>query len=326
MRSIDEDIKSGNFSQLYVLYGSEEYLKKVYCNKLIKALTRDGDTMNFTTYEEEKPNAKEIIDLAETLPFLAERRVILIKNSGYFKSGCDDLVEYFKEICETTCFVFVEHKVDKGMKMYKAAQKAGRVIEMTTPGENDLMRWIASYLGRAGKKVRATTVRLIMERCGTDMSTLVGELEKLISYVGERDVIENEDVACVCTVEIGNHIFAMIDAIAEKRQKDALNLYYELLASKKEDSLGILSLIARQFNLLMQVKEISMKNSSSKFIAEKTGLKEFVASKYITRSRSFSYKTLRRAFEECVETNEAIKSGRIKDVLGVELLIVKYSA
>ena len=96
MKSIDEDIKSGEFKNIYLLYGEEVYLKRQYKDKLIKSLTNEGDTMNFSSYEGKDINPKEIIDLAETMPFLAERRVILVENSGFFKNTCEELAEYAK--------------------------------------------------------------------------------------------------------------------------------------------------------------------------------------------------------------------------------------
>ena len=84
MRTIDEDIKTGQFKQIYLLYGNEAYLKKQYKDKLKKAMADAEDTMNFSAFEGKDINVKEVIDLAETLPFFAERRVILIENSGFF--------------------------------------------------------------------------------------------------------------------------------------------------------------------------------------------------------------------------------------------------
>ena len=98
MKTIDEDIRSGNLKQIYLLYGTEDYLKRQYRDKLKNALTaagedsgmggmlsgRDGD-MNFNRFEGKDINPKQVIDLAETLPFFAERRVILIENSGFSK-------------------------------------------------------------------------------------------------------------------------------------------------------------------------------------------------------------------------------------------------
>ena len=89
MKTIDEDIKNGTFRQLYLLYGEEVYLKKQYKDKLVKAMTTEGDTMNFSAFEGKDTVTGQLIDLAETLPFFAERRVILVEDSGFFKSSND---------------------------------------------------------------------------------------------------------------------------------------------------------------------------------------------------------------------------------------------
>ena len=107
MKTIDEDIATGQFQKVYLLYGDEDYLKLQYKNKLLAALMTPGDTMNFSSYEGEGISVGELIDLAETLPFFAERRVILVSDSGFFKKSKDDLAEYLLHLPDTLCFLFV---------------------------------------------------------------------------------------------------------------------------------------------------------------------------------------------------------------------------
>ena len=124
MKTIDEDIKSGQFKKIYLLYGDEAYLKKQYKDKLKKALVQPDDTMNFTAYEGKDTNPKEVIDLSETLPFFADRRVILIENSGFFKGSCEELAEYIPQVPDTTLFLFVEEEVDKINPVMKQIMQA----------------------------------------------------------------------------------------------------------------------------------------------------------------------------------------------------------
>ena len=70
MKSLNEDLKTGQFKQIYLLYGEESYLKKQYKDKLTKAMIPEGDTMNYAYYEGKGINVKEVIDLSETMPFL----------------------------------------------------------------------------------------------------------------------------------------------------------------------------------------------------------------------------------------------------------------
>ena len=94
MQRINEDIKTGNFKQIYLLYGEERYLKNQYTTRLRKALCQDGDEMNTHFYQGKDFSLGQVIDLAETLPFLAERRVMFFKDTGLFKSGGEKLAEY----------------------------------------------------------------------------------------------------------------------------------------------------------------------------------------------------------------------------------------
>ena len=123
MKNLNEDIKSGRFKNVYLLYGEEAYLKKQYKDRLTKAMLPDGDTMNYAYYEGKGTNPAEIIDLAETMPFFTERRLIVVENSNFFKNAAPELADYMKNIPETTCFLFVENEVDKRGKMYKAVKE-----------------------------------------------------------------------------------------------------------------------------------------------------------------------------------------------------------
>ena len=119
-------------------------------------------------------------------------------------------------------------------------------------------------------------------------------------------------------------IFDMINAIAEKRQKKALDLYYDLLALK-EPPMRILFLITRQFNLLMQVKELRNQGFDTQALAPKIGLQSFIARNYVRQAESFTLERLKEAVNDCVGAEEAVKTGQMNDVMSVELLIVKYS-
>ena len=124
MKTIDNDIKTGQFKQIYLLYGEEQYLIRQYRDKLKKAMVAEDDTMNFSSFEGNDINQKEIIDLAETLPFFADRRVILIEDSGFFKSSCEDLAEYLTQVAPATHFIFVEEEVDKINPVMKQIMQA----------------------------------------------------------------------------------------------------------------------------------------------------------------------------------------------------------
>ena len=131
MKSLNEDLKTGQFKKVYLLYGEETYLKRQYRDKLRSAMLPLEDTMNYACYEGKNTDIKAVIDLAETLPFFAERRVIVLEDTGFFKNATPELAEYLKEMPETTAMIFVENEVDKRGKLYKAVQSQGRAVELS---------------------------------------------------------------------------------------------------------------------------------------------------------------------------------------------------
>ncbi|MGN1378474.1 MAG: DNA polymerase III subunit delta [Dorea sp.] len=324
MKSLNEDIKSGVFRQAYLLYGEEAYLKKQYKDKLTKAILPEGDTVNYAYYEGKGIQPGELIDLAETMPFFAERRLIVVENSGFFKNASPELADYIRTMPETACFLFVENEVDKRGKLYKAVKEKGRIAEMGRQDEKTLLYWIAGNVKKEERQIKESTARYLISLVGTDMENLEKEMEKLFSYTLGKSEITIQDIDDICTSQVTNQIFAMVEAVAAKQQKKALDYYYDLLALK-EPPMRILYLLSRQFKLLMEVRDLVGKGFDKSQIAKTVGLHPFVAGKYMQQCRDFSETELRAILEDAADTEEMVKTGRLNDMMSVELFIVKYS-
>lgn len=326
MKRIIEDIKSGRFSNIYLLSGQEAYLRKQYRDKLLESLIAPSDTMNKTCFAGKDIDVNEVIDLAGTMPFFSPRRVILVENSGWFKTSNDRLADFFKTIPDTTFLIFVEEEVDKRNKVYKALTASGYAANFDVQDEATLKKWVAGLLKKENKQITYEALDLLLDRTGTDMEAIYKEVEKLICYKYYDEGITAEDVDILCSVKLQNKIFDMVEAVANKNQKVALELYYDLLALK-EAPMKILSLIARQFNSLLMVKELKQKGYGEKEIAEKTGLNAFfLKTKYIPQSTKFKTDYLKKALQQCLEADEAVKTGKMADQLSVELIIVGLSS
>ena len=324
MQRLNQDMKTGQLNHIYLLYGEEAYLRKQYKNRLKEAIIGD-DSMNYHYYEGKGVTIGEVIDQAETMPFFSEKRLILMENTGLFKGGGEELSEYLKSPAQTVYFLFGETEVDKRSKLYKTVSAKGCAVEFGIQDENTLKRWVLGMVKRENKKISEPALNFLLEMTGTDMENIQKEMEKLFCYCMDQDAITERDIVQICTKRISSHIFDMINAIADRKQKKALELYYELLALK-EPPMRILFLITRQFNLLLQVKELAGKGYQGRAIGEKVGLPGFVAGKYVTQASRFQKEELRETVEACVEAEEAIKTGRLNDNMSVELLIVKYSS
>ncbi len=322
MKTIAQDIKTGEFKQIYLLFGEEAFLRKSYKNQLKAALIGD-DAMNYHYFEGKGLDLKEIISLADTMPFFGERRLLQIEDSGLFKgSGADELVDYLPRMPDTTYMLFVESEVDKRSRLYKAVKAKGYAAEMTRQDAKQLASWAGGILGRAGKKITARTMEHFLARTGDDMENIRMELEKLICFTGDREVVTDADVEAICTEQVTGRIFEMVTAIANRRTKDAMELYEDLL-TLKEPPMRILYLIARQFNQILQVKELMADGMGRDSIAAQLKLQPFIAGKIMAQARSFTREQILSYVNLCVDSEEAAKTGRLNERMAVELLIAK---
>lgn len=324
MKTIDEDIRNGQFQSVYLLCGEEAYLKKQYKDKLKRAMADPDDSMNFSAYEGKGINPKEVIDLAETLPFFADRRVILIENSGFFKNSCEELAEYMPQIPKTTHFIFVEDEIDKRSKLYKAVKNAGKIVEFTSQTEELLTRWVLTRIKKEGKNITGSVMQLFLNKVGNDMGNIDRELEKLLCYCMEKEVIEAADVEAVTTEQTTNKVFDMVNAIAEHNQRKALDLYYDLL-TLKEPPMRIMYLISRQFQILLNIKDMSGKGFDNAAMAKNAGIPPFAVRRNLSQAKGFTMQQLKQAIRDGVDYEEAVKTGRMNDQMAVELFLMKYS-
>ncbi len=325
MKKINEQLKTLEFNQVYLLYGSEGYLKKQYRDKLAMALTDIDDTMNYNYYEGNKINVNEILDIGDTLPFFQDRRVIVIENSGWFKKTPEDMEKRMENFPDSTYVIFVENEVDKRSRLYKWVNKNGYVSEMKTPSGSMLVSWVLKLCRAEGKEIEKTTIQYLVQHTGSDMMLLKNELDKLFGYCADRPEITVEDVQQVCVSQAVDKLFQMLDAIASKDQKKALLLYHDLLVLK-EPAMRILYNLTNYYKSLMELSGIPDGEYPYDELASLCGIPVFSVKKNKTQASRYSFHELRDMVELCQITDQKIKTGRIQDIVGVELLIVDFSS
>ena len=346
-RKLNEELAKGDYRRVYLLCGEQAYLRLQNRDKLVKALMGDGDAMNLTRYSGTDVSAREIIDMAGTLPFFADRRVIVLENTGLLNprsvtrstpgsktsaavaQEAEKLAGFIEEIQDTTAIIFVEESVDKRGKLYKAIDRSrkeetGEILECITPDEADLRAWTAGIFRRSGFSVPGRTLALFMEYTGDDMLGIAGEAEKLCCYCMGRKEITDRDVRDVCSPRIRDRIFDMIEAIAVRDRKKALDIYMDLCSLKTAPQV-ILRLMRRQFEQLLKIKELTGKMPDSE-IARKVGVPPFVVSKkYRPALRTYATGDLTAALEDCIRADYESKSGKIDAGIAVEMFIGRHS-
>lgn len=325
MRTIDSDLKSKQFKHIYLLFGEEAYLVRQYKHALLAALVPEGDEMNFTRYREKEFDEASMIETANTLPFFADYRVILVEDSGCFERKCELLEDYIDHIEDTAYLIFVEDKVDKRKALYKKVQKIGDTEELKLPDEAVLKRWMGKRIRQAGLNITVSAWASFYARTGDSMDNMSNEMDKLISYCAGQEAIREEDVDAICASWVEDKIFDMIEAIAAKNPKRVMDLYRDMLL-KRESPLRILILLRSQFVRLLTLKEMSRRREKDADISKATRIPQFYIGKNLNLANNFSTEDLSELLARAGDLEAEIKTGRIKEQTGLEMLMMTYAA
>lgn len=315
---LEKQLKKEEYNNLYLFYG-EEYLKKYYESKYKAAILKNSlEDMNLNIIEG-KTTIKEIADKANQVPFMSPYRLVLVRNSGFFaKSGTD--MESLSELT-STIIIFTEKEVDKRVGAYKTLAKKGLAVEMKIPKENELVNWLGDFFKDNKTAIKKSDIIYLLQITPPDMQMIKKEAEKLASH-GEitREVIDQ-----LVTKSPDLKIFDMLKFLGQKDVKKALQIYNNMLDNRTEP-LMILAMIIRQFRLILRVKALSHSGVPLDNIVSKLKSRSFIVRECLAQSKNFKFNTLIQALEDCLNTDIAIKTGKISPPLGVELLIVKYGS
>jgi len=324
MKTLNEDIRSGNFKKVYLLYGNESFLIRSYRKKLYDAAS-GGDTMNSLTLSgKEAADLPRLREFTDTMPFFADRRVLLLCDTGLFHTSSENYDRWLSSLPDTAVVIFAEQEVDKRNKLFKLVTTGGHAAELSHPEEKQLRAWVLSIVKNYGLNITVDACNLLTSLISEDMESGKNEMDKLCAYCLEKGAIGKEDVEAVCCVQLQNRVFDLVSRTSSGDREGALKLYYDLLALR-EPPLRILFLISREIDRIYAVSEMLRERRSRDEIAEILGLKPFIAGKLMDSARRFRTASLRTQVEKALDFEKAVKTGDLADTMAVELLILSFS-
>lgn len=330
MKELKKQWKQGEFHKCYLFYGTETYLIKNYEEALTEAILPPGaEGLNFDVLEGKKATAAAIMDAAETLPFLNDRRLVLVRGSEFFQKGGrkeegEFLVDFMNHLPETTCLLFIEEKAEKNNRLYKAVAKNGMAVDFQPLTEKEIISWLKKGCKGQGLTLADSTAVYLLRKTDNSMENLERELGKLTAYKAGGREITREDIDDVCSVSLEARIFDLVRAVAEGKTEQTMELYRNLLRMKESPFL-VLSLVTRQFRLILESALLSAQGDPNAEIAAKLEIREFAVRDYLKQSKSFSGEQLQEALRDCLQTDLDIKNGKMEEELAVELLLLRWS-
>mgnify|MGYP000507145873 CR=1 FL=1 len=330
---LKKDLKNNEFKNIYLFYGQEEFLKKYYLDSIEKAILENDLSQLNKIVLEGKFEISKIEEACETLPVFSEKKLVLVKNSGLFKSGKngvkkqstkDELTTYLENVPSYTVLVFYEEEIDKRLKTVGTVKKNGLVVEFSYQKPMELVKWVTKALKSHKKEISVEDASYLVEVCEQGMTEILNEVNKLVMFVGDRPKVCAQDIKKVCTKSVKSRIFDLTDAVAEKNLDNALKLLNDMIILK-EPIPKILFMITRQLRHVLEMKLLSREGMNVKDACAKIGITPYAGRKVFSQSKRFSVDKLKEGIKEAFELDLAIKTGRINDKIATELLINKLA-
>lgn len=332
-KALFNDIKDNTIHRLYSFSGVEEFVKVQALTALKQKLIQNSfEELNYHVMDGSLSTANDIVCACETLPFMSEKKMIVVKDypllsSGTKKNGDEEkenliLSNYLYKLPDYNCLLFYTHgEVDQRKKITKMIGQHGRIIIFNYLEEKELLQWIEKFLKKNGKNMNRADLYFLVRMMGNKLEDIQNEMEKLVNYIGERNTITQKDIDDVITKSLEYNIFKMLQLLDEHKVNQGIILLRQMI-DNGENCFGILHMIARQFRISLQAKLMLEEKSSQKDMMNQLKLPSGVVSKICKQAQHLSVKQIISALTVCMEVDRDIKAGLIKDEVALEKIVL----
>lgn len=315
--SILNSIKRGVFSPVYLFHGSEKLLiNKITEQIKNKLLNKELEAFNLDILDGEKVSAAQVVDIANIVPVMSEKRVVIVNNPPYFlttkgqeKDEEKGLLDYLVDPNRGCCLIFqVNGKVDKRKKAYKALGKSGEIVEFAPLDKTKLEQWIKEFFKEKGKTLDGQSIEYLSLVGSEGLDKLEKELEKLDLYCHDKGQITLKDVQTIISKSPEINIFNLLDSIANREGKKSLELL-AISLTMGEAPMAIIYRLVSHFRMILIAKDMLNDGYSEKQIRERLGAHPYTVSKVLKQSRNFDLELLLKALNRLLETEMQLKTG-----------------
>jgi len=318
-------IEQGRLRGAYLLHGEEENLKQEALKALRAKLLPEGlEELNESILT--APEDQAIIAAAETLPFMADQRLVLVRDmaalTGRSEAG-EPLLQYLAFVPDSAVIVFyVVGKADLRKKLAATLKKHGSIVTFDRLGPADLNRWITDRFAEQGKTCPPRCASALAFTAGADTATLSTEIAKICGWCGDRGEVTEDDIQRVATRSTECTVFNMVDALMDGRRNDAFRMMQDMLRTGS-DELGILAMLLRQFRLMQMYLIMKYEKKPQQEMAGALGIAPFALDRLIRQCGRYTGREVKQAVTLCLDTEYAVKSGRMPANGSLEAVMLK---
>ena len=324
---------SGSFRQVYLFTGPEELVKREALQKLREAILPVGlETLNESVMED--VSAAKIIEAAETLPVMCDRRLVVVRDWAPLMSGKSKDEESESKLMlewlsrpnnEVTLVFFMRQDADMRKKLASELNKRGDVVTFDQLTDSELNKWVNSRLKPLKKKMAAQAVQQLVFTAGRELNRLDGELSKLAAFSGDRAIIDEADIEAVVSPSLEYGAFDMLNHLFDGDAQGAYRLL-GLMLERGGNRIAIIASIARQLRGLSFMASAAQAGQNAEETGRQLALNPYAAKLMAQKARRYPAAALEELYIAAIDTDYAIKSGQMRDSAALDRLFIKISA
>lgn len=331
--TLNDKFKKNEYSNCYVFCGSDEQSIKETIKTIIdKNISKDFLDFNYVQLDGSTVDMNTIVNACETLPFMSDKKVIIIYRANFLKDKMDkgseklskEVIDYIKTLpkeCILIMYYIFENDREKESYKLKKINNTACVVKFLKLKGAMLQKKVEEIFRKKGKGIAKTELSLFCSNVENNMDIIENEVEKLYCYTYGREITA-KDITELTSLKSDNDIFNLVDYISEKKPQKSIDILNELVF-KGESITTILRMIQRQFKLIFDIKLEAERGKRKEELAKELRLHPYICEKMMVQSKKFTIDQLKNSMELCLNTEKLLKSSTVNSKMEMELLIIR---
>jgi DNA polymerase-3 subunit delta len=316
-----------NFKPLYFLFGEEGFLIDELQDLLIEhALEPSQHDFNLDIVYGSESEASQVLGLCQGYPAMAPRRVVIVRefekldNNRQFKSYADEPNP------EAVVFLACTTKPNLSAHPYRRLKKKAEWSHFKPLYDNEMPGWIKKYVRGQGYDIEPQAVQMLADYVGTDLQTAASEVEKLITFAGERDTLTSDDVLDASGQTREFNVFELQSAIGEGKHADAMRITARILqqaSNKHSEAIMMVAVLNAYVDKLWKLQMPQTQRMSKYKLASHIGVSPYFVQEYKQAARRYSMRSVRDAHAALLAADYELKGGSSRDPRLILTLLIR---